>query len=86
MKHIQSILDAIESKCYSARIAYQSYRHNRFKQHWQAASFDGASIQLGHMTRAKAIGIVAKFRDGSVTYIDDERGVIVFGSPPSSAE
>lgn len=88
MRHIQKILapvmDAIRERYLQWQIDRDTEKLTRKKQHWQAGSLGGASIQLGHMTRDDAINAVAKLRDGPVVFIDDERGVIVFGNPPQN--
>lgn len=91
MRHIKYILasvrDAISERYLQWQIDRATEKLTRKKQHWQAGSLGGASIQLGHMTRDAAIDKVAKLRgDGPVVFIDDERGFIAFGNSPDSTQ
>jgi hypothetical protein len=90
MRHIKEILsivlDAIVKRYLQWQIDRDTEKLTKKKQHWQAGSLGGASIQLGHMTRDDAIDKVAKLRDGPVVFIDDERGFIAFGNPPANTQ
>ncbi len=89
MKHIREIIPAaiaaIKFRVAQYQLRRETARKNTIVQFWQAGSLGGAAnIQLGDMTRAAALKVVADLKEGPIVYIDDERGFIAFGNPPQA--